>query len=119
MELQVQPGDWLAGKTLRELGLTHEGIFVLGIEESDGDYLGVPTGETRLNPRDIVVLYGREKSIKDLDTRKPGITGALAHLDATVEHSKVKAMELEQEEMEENISETVKLKLHRERNYDK
>jgi TrkA-C domain len=30
-ELRVEPGDWLAGRTLAEADLPHEGILVLGI----------------------------------------------------------------------------------------
>ncbi|MBF0433351.1 MAG: TrkA C-terminal domain-containing protein [Fibrobacteria bacterium] len=89
MELQVQPGDWLEGKTLKELRLTHEGIFVLGIEEPDGNYLGVPISSTCLKAKDILVLYGREANIKDLDNRKPGISGALEHQDAIIEQRKI------------------------------
>ena len=50
-ELVIQPEDWLANKTLGETNLVHEGVTVLGIHRGDGSYLGVPTPETRIKPK--------------------------------------------------------------------
>ena len=69
MELQVQNDSWLAQRTLQELGLPEEGVLVLGVVRKDGTYLGAPRGETRLQPGDTVLLYGRSPTLADLDRR--------------------------------------------------
>ena len=78
-ELQIDSGDWLAGRTLAELGLRKEGIIVLGITRAGGRYVGAPDGETTINPNDVLVIYGRAEVMIDLDQRKGGFSGNLAH----------------------------------------
>jgi uncharacterized protein with PhoU and TrkA domain len=74
----VEPNDWTAGKTLRELALRDEGIAVLGLTR-DGTYIGMPTGSTRLHPGDALVLYGHEEAVADLDRRPAGTLGDRHH----------------------------------------
>lgn len=69
-ELHVQPGDWTAGKTLGELGLDERGIRVLGITHDDGGYDGSPTAATAVGPGDLLIVYGREPVIRELDERQ-------------------------------------------------
>ena len=45
-ELRVEPGSWFADRRLRDLQLRQEGVVVLGIEQTDGTYLGVPVPDT-------------------------------------------------------------------------
>jgi hypothetical protein len=80
-ELMVEPNDWTAGKTLRELALREEGIAVLGLTR-DSTYIGMPTGGTRLHPGDALVLYGHEAAVADLDRRPAGTVGDRQHRDA-------------------------------------
>lgn len=47
-ELAVGAGDWMAERTLGELGLREEGVAVLGISRTGGRYLGAPVGSTRV-----------------------------------------------------------------------
>lgn len=89
MELQVQADDWLADRTLAELGLRDEGVLVLGIQPTDGGYVGAPTRNTRLVPGDTVVLYGRDKKLADLDQRGRKMSGELAHQDAIAEQRQI------------------------------
>ena len=79
-ELQVRPGDWLAGHTLEQLRLSNEGVLVLGIEKANGDYLGTPRGHTRLEADDCLILYGQQESLLDLDERREGMEGNVRHM---------------------------------------
>lgn len=83
VEFEVQPGAWLAGRTLAELDLRAEGALVLGVARRVGMYVGVPRGPTRIEPGDTVVVYGRAPLLNDLDRRPAGAAGDRAH-DAAV-----------------------------------
>lgn len=89
IELQVQPGDWLADKNLAKLNLNEEGVLVLGIERQDGDYVGAPRGKTSIRPYDTLLLYGRQKVLDDLDERRGGPEGNRKHFESVVEQMKV------------------------------
>jgi len=78
-ELQVKPGDWLAGKTLAEMRLRDEGVLVLGIQRADGTYIGAPRGWTEVRPGDTLILYGRAELLSELDRRCSGAEGDRAH----------------------------------------
>jgi hypothetical protein len=78
-ELTVEPDDWVTGRTLEELQLFDEGISVLGIHRADGDYVGVPRGETQVEAGDCLVLYGHEEKLSELDDRQRGQPGDAAH----------------------------------------
>jgi K+/H+ antiporter YhaU regulatory subunit KhtT len=68
-ELVVEPGDWLADRTLSELQLRDEGVVVLGITRADGEWVGAADGHTALYAGDVLVVYGREERIAELDER--------------------------------------------------
>jgi len=89
IEIQVQPGDWLANKNLAELNLSQEGILVLGISRANGHYVGAPTGETLVHPDDTLILYGRSPELADLDIRRAGPTGDMAHEEAILNQEKL------------------------------
>lgn len=78
-ELEVEPRDWLAGRTLADLDLPHEGILVLGIERADGRYLGAPKGSTEIHAGDVLILYGRQDVLDSLDVRPQGDPGEREH----------------------------------------
>ena len=88
VELEVQKGDWIAEKTTSEAKLREEGISILGIERVDSTYVGVPGYETIIHVDDILILYGKEESIKQLDRRKANKTGDSAHKKAVTTHTK-------------------------------
>jgi hypothetical protein len=88
-ELHVQEEDWLAEQTLLELGLRDEGLIVLGVQTPDGEYHGVPTRKTRLHAGDVVVLYGRQKAMENLDQRGKEVAGRMSHLEGVAEQRKL------------------------------
>ena len=81
-ELAVEPQDWLAGKTLLELKLPTEGVLVLGIRREDGAYRGTPTADMEVRPGDTLVIYGPIDRIGELDQRRQGRSGEIAHQEA-------------------------------------
>ena len=99
-ELQVRPGDWIAGKTLQQLKLANEGILVLGVEKPNGDYIGAPRGQTHVEGDDCLILYGRQDALIELDERREGMEGNVQHMlavtrqiDIVEEESKPKSEE--------------------------
>jgi K+/H+ antiporter YhaU regulatory subunit KhtT len=82
-ELAVEDDDWVAGHTLRELKLRDEHIDVLGIQKPNGEYIGVPHGDRRIEPGDVLILYATEERLEELDARKRGQAGDAAHREAT------------------------------------
>jgi hypothetical protein len=88
-ELQVQADDWLVGKTLADADLSHEGVLVLGITRPDGTYIGAPTGGTRVEALDSLMLYGRAPVLAELDERHFGPDGDRAHRAALEEQRRI------------------------------
>jgi hypothetical protein len=92
-ELNVQTDDWLAGRTLRELHLRDEGLVVLGITRAAGDWIGAPDGDTRLQDGDVLVVYGREDRVTEIDDRRRDAQGDRAHERAVAEQERLEAAE--------------------------
>ena len=69
--------------------------MVLGITRSNGDYLGAPDGETEVNSDDVLILYGRATVMRDLDERKRGYTGNMAHHQRMLDQKKIERQEKE------------------------
>lgn len=93
-ELTVNEDDWLANQTLQQLGLRQEGVFVLGIQRQNGRYIGTPTGHYYIRSHDILLVYGRAKSLSELDERRSGLGGEIAHQEAISEqYQRVKAQD--------------------------
>lgn len=78
-EMVAAPGAWVTGRSLGDLRLREEGILVLGIIRPDGSYLGVPSKQTRIEPGDTLILYGRDARFADLTARPAGADGDDAH----------------------------------------
>jgi len=97
-ELAVREHDWMAGKTLRELQLSSEGVLVLGIEKADGAYIGAPRGDNHIEPGDTVILYGRQDKLERLDRRPSGYEGNIEHMLAIDEQLDEEAEGLRMEE---------------------
>lgn len=93
-ELEIQPDDWLAGRSLAESQLSREGVLVLGIERPDGTYLGAPSAEVKMLAGDSLIVYGQQATLVDLDTRRADIVGNLHHVMAVTRQLDV----LEEEE---------------------
>jgi TrkA-C domain len=92
-ELQVEPEDWLADRTLADLRLADEGVLVLGVERPGGDYLGAPRGDTVVRADDVLVLYGRTSALAELDRRGRGSEGDRAHKQAVAEQERIEGRE--------------------------
>ncbi|HWH13901.1 MAG TPA: TrkA C-terminal domain-containing protein [Miltoncostaeaceae bacterium] len=86
LELRVQDGDWLAGRTLEQLQLRDEGIAILGVQRADGVYLGSPVGGTPVAAGDTLLVYGRTDDLRELDRRPAGPEGDRAHERAVQAH---------------------------------
>jgi hypothetical protein len=82
IEMRVRSDEWLANKTLAELDLRSEGALVLGIERTDGSYVGAPRGPTAVQPGDLLIAYGMTSRLKELDRRPAGTVGERAHREA-------------------------------------
>lgn len=88
-EIKVEQQDWLADKTLNDLQLHNEGILVLGIKRSNGEYIGAPRGETKIYNDDTVTLYGRAELLESLDNRQKGQSGDQKHAEAVLEQERM------------------------------
>ena len=84
-ELLVEEGDWIAGRSLKDLKLPAEGVLVLGVNRGKSGYVGAPRSGFVIRPGDELVLYGATGRIRELDERARGVAGALAHADAVAE----------------------------------
>ncbi len=94
----VQEGDWLAEKHVRDCRLADEGVTILGIHRDDGSYLGVPRADTEIYPGDSLVLYGREKTLRNLVQRRDDWRGEQSHEEAVSEEQQRKAKEQSEEQ---------------------
>lgn len=92
-ELKVQKADWMAERTLADLALKDEGIYVIGIHRSDGSYFGLPDGSSEIESGDTLVLYGTQDQIRQLDERKRGMAGNQEHESSSREQESFKAQE--------------------------
>lgn len=79
VEMEVQPNDWLSERELADLKLADEGVLVLGVDRSTGEYIGGPRGETRLSAGDTVIMYGPSPVLENLDERAAGSAGNWEH----------------------------------------
>ncbi|RLD09886.1 MAG: potassium transporter TrkA [Chlamydiae bacterium] len=80
-EIPVQKNDWLENKTLADAKLDEEGILVLGIRKTSGDYIGIPQGNTVFQAGDSITLYGHSEQIGEINKRAAGHKGETSHKD--------------------------------------
>lgn len=92
-DLRVQPGEWLAGRTLAEAGMSKEGLLVLGIECPGGQFIGAPAQDTEICESDRLLLYGRTPRIAEIDRRRSDGDGERSHLAAVAEQERIAAKE--------------------------
>ena len=89
LEVDVNEGDWLGEQDLAALALPKEGVLVLGVRKSDGQYLGAPTGTTRVEVGDTLTVYGKLSQLEELNRRKHGPAGLYARKAALDEQGSV------------------------------
>lgn len=92
-EMKVNAGDWVSDRALNDLALRDEGIAVLGLTRTDGRYLGAPTGATEVRPGDVLVLYGREDGLNEIDRRRTGPEGDHMHALAVARQERLERLE--------------------------
>ncbi|MCA9435039.1 MAG: TrkA C-terminal domain-containing protein [Candidatus Omnitrophica bacterium] len=95
-EMMVEDEDWIVGKSLSDTSLRNEGIIVIGIQRPDGKYVGAPTGASKINSGDVLILYGRDEQLAELDNRQFGFAGDIAHGKAVSEQKVVEEQEQEE-----------------------
>ena len=84
-EIKVKPDDWIADKLLSDSRLTAEGVLILGIHRASGKYDGSPSGKTLIHVGDVLSVYGPKERLEELDIRKRGREGDIAHENAVSE----------------------------------
>jgi di/tricarboxylate transporter len=66
VEMQVEPGGPLIGRSIEEAGLRHlPGLYVAEIQRADGTIAAAKPNE-RLQPNDVLILVGAIESVVDL-----------------------------------------------------
>jgi len=80
-------GTWLAGRSLRELNVTAEGIVVLNMTLRTGKLVGTPTADIVINVGDELLCYGRAGDLEALSSRKSGADGDREHDEAVGRHA--------------------------------
>ncbi|WP_336921307.1 hypothetical protein [Aquipuribacter sp. SD81] len=71
-KVRVAEGDRLAAAPLADLGLTDDGVTVLGTEHADGRWEGAPARDAHLSPGDSLVVYGTETVLMGLREQASG-----------------------------------------------
>jgi hypothetical protein len=66
-------------------------MMVLGIYRRGGHYVGVPRGDSEIYPDDRLVVYGRSKTLQELEQRRADPSGDEAHDDSVQEQEKYRA----------------------------
>ena len=89
VEIRVRPDSWLAEHALAELDLPEEGVLVLGVSRSGGEYIGAPKGDLQLHAGDIVLLYGRSPVLSEIGQRGRSVSGDVSHELAAAEQSRI------------------------------
>ena len=85
-EMKIEQDDWLSGKSLLEAALPREGVLVLGIQRSDGNFIGTPRAHDLVLTGDTLILYGLSSRIAELDQRRAGDSGERAHSEAIINY---------------------------------
>ncbi|PWE00750.1 hypothetical protein DDZ16_03920 [Marinilabilia rubra] len=85
-------------KKLKDCNLREEGINIIGIRRNSGNYIGTPHGETKITEGDELILYGRKKSLHNLEQRKQDSSGQYEHEKAKEEQSKERSIQDKKDE---------------------
>ena len=62
-EIEVLPGTFLAGRTLRDSRPWDRGVVILAIKRDDKTNPGIPNRDDRVEAGDVVTAYGKETSL--------------------------------------------------------
>ncbi len=80
-EIPVEKNDWLENKSLEAAKLDEEGVLVLGIRKTSGEYIGIPQGDTVFQLDDSIILYGHSEQIDEINKRSAGHKGEVSHIE--------------------------------------
>jgi len=75
-EILVEEASWLSNRALADLDLRSEGVVVLGIEHENDAYEGAPSGKSRLEAGDTILVYGEAERLSELSERSQQDTQA-------------------------------------------
>src|SRR5262249_18720137 len=89
-ELRVTKNSWMAHKRLDDLNLPDEGVTVLAVQHTSGDFVGAPRHDLVIRPRDKLILYGRVERLSEISGRQLGAIGDQAHHDAVDSQSQIR-----------------------------
>lgn len=67
----IREGGQLDGRSIADLLPQAHRIVLLGIERSDGTYLGAPTLDTTLQATDTLTVYGRDETLDAIAQGQP------------------------------------------------
>ncbi|MBD3164166.1 potassium transporter TrkA [Candidatus Woesearchaeota archaeon] len=103
LSFDVFKNHWMANKKVKHLKMEKEGVTILGIFRNihgHEEYVGVPSGDFKIEPRDKVVVYAREPAIANLVIREKGQKGKVARQEAERRYSKMNIINrLDEEKM--------------------
>ena len=68
-EIKVRPEDTMSGKTLAQTQLKNKGVLVLGVIDTDDQYIGAPGATHEIRAGQTLVIYGLPKAVHELDCR--------------------------------------------------
>jgi len=88
-EIPVEKDNWLENKTLAEARLDEEGVLVLGVRKTSGEYIGIPQDDTIFKSGDLITLYGHSEQINDINSRSIGHKGELRHIEGIKTHEEM------------------------------
>ncbi|MCF8236362.1 MAG: TrkA C-terminal domain-containing protein [Bacteroidales bacterium] len=69
-ELHVRKEDWINGKKVSECIPEQCEVKLLGIEKPTWEYIGFPKEDHIIEENDLLILYGREGAIRELDVKE-------------------------------------------------
>ena len=65
-EVEVLPGTWLAGRTLREARPWDRGVIILAVRRGEDFLPGLPGPATGIEVGDVLTAYGQESALQSL-----------------------------------------------------
>jgi len=103
-QVTIDDGTWLAGRILRELELSAEGLLVLSISRANGSTVATPTSSAGLEVGDRIMCYGRTDVLSNIGARPEGGPGDRAH-DLAVRKQRLVQVEERVEDRLEHLEE--------------
>ena len=76
MQVEIEKGHPMIGRTLAGVELGRQGVLVLGIKRADGNYIGAPHSTSEILEGDTLTVYGQEDDIIKALQREPSAQAA-------------------------------------------